>query len=250
MVAGGAVKNPSVTHRKDEGIQYAGLKVHAPPGIHEDAMAILMRHIKKGSHVIELGAGSGAFTKRMLDADLQVDCVDLDPPEWIEGSVEVIRRDLNLQDWKLPEGRYDAVVAIEVLEHVENPSAFIRNARKIVKPGGVVLVTTPNVISVESRKRMLRSGEFAFFGIGELHHSGHLSILPYWLMEELVRKEGFEVLEMVFMGRQKLFFRQGRQWWKHLLIPPVEILLYLIGRRAPKEAAFSTNLAMVIRPTN
>jgi SAM-dependent methyltransferase len=43
-----------------------------------------------------------------------------------------------------PDGRFHCVVAVEVLEHVEDDESFVRNVQRVLKPGGTFLMTTPN----------------------------------------------------------------------------------------------------------
>lgn len=45
---------------------------------------------------------------------------------------------------QLPENSYDCVVAVEVLEHVREDENFVKNVAKVLKPGGVFIMTTPN----------------------------------------------------------------------------------------------------------
>src|SRR5205085_12305466 len=44
----------------------------------------------------------------------------------------------------LPEASFDCVVAVEVLEHVDEDAAFVRNVCSVLRPGGGFLMTTPN----------------------------------------------------------------------------------------------------------
>jgi SAM-dependent methyltransferase len=83
---------------------------------------------------------------------------------------------------------FDAVVSIEVIEHVEDQFAFLHELVRVTKPGGRVVVTTPNVLSLTSRVRTL------FWGFPELFDplplagddrrrlGGHIHpIAPYYL---------------------------------------------------------------------
>jgi 2-polyprenyl-3-methyl-5-hydroxy-6-metoxy-1,4-benzoquinol methylase len=42
----------------------------------------------------------------------------------------------------------DVVASVETIEHLENPRAFMRQLARVVKPGGVVIVSTPNQLSL------------------------------------------------------------------------------------------------------
>lgn len=64
----------------------------------------------------------------------------------------VLSRRSNVQDYviddmtatQLPPSSYDVVVAVEVLEHVEQDAAFVQNVFRVLAPGGVFVMTTPN----------------------------------------------------------------------------------------------------------
>ena len=237
-----------IRHRQEQNLRYRGLPVHAPPGVHEEAFVALSKYLSPGQSVIELGAGSGAFAKRLLDAGLTVHAVDFDPTGWALKSIPLLQQDLNAPTWNLPSARYDAAVAVEVLEHIENPSSFLQNVGRLLKSGGIFFLTTPNVVSVESRRRMLLRGELAFFGKQVLFDGGHLTILPYWLLEDVFAKENYRVVERVFVGKQALVFRAGRAWWKCAVVPLVDFLLLVVGIYIPSEAAFCTNVAYIAAP--
>ncbi|MFN7922820.1 MAG: methyltransferase domain-containing protein [Bryobacteraceae bacterium] len=52
---------------------------------------------------------------------------------------------------KLPDAAYDVVAAIEVLEHVDEDSEFVRQVKRVLRPGGVFYMTTPNGETVPNR---------------------------------------------------------------------------------------------------
>jgi SAM-dependent methyltransferase len=58
---------------------------------------------------------------------------------------------------KLGKYSFDLVTAIEVVEHIESPIGFLRNIRQLLAPGGVVVLTTPNVDSLPARIRFFLS---------------------------------------------------------------------------------------------
>jgi SAM-dependent methyltransferase len=60
------------------------------------------------------------------------------------------------------DGRFDVVVSTEGIEHLENAFSFLRELRRVLRPGGRLVLTTPNTVMLRSRVR--------FFGSGFFHH--------------------------------------------------------------------------------
>lgn len=235
-----------ITHRSDTGLQYQGLTMHVPPGIHEGALELLVAHLPPPARILDLAAGSGAFTQRLFDAGYDVQAADLDLQGWSIQDVPIAQVDCNLEVWNLPSEDFEGIVAIELIEHLENPTLFIRTAAKHLRGGGFLLFTTPNVVSLHSRRRILLTGEFAFFGRGLLFKAGHRTPLPFWLLEDLLASEGYEIKQRRFFGHQGLFFRPGRPFWKVLIVPLLDLLFMIVGRKIPSEANLASTVAYVV----
>ena len=60
-----------------------------------------------------------------------------------------------------PDQTFDVVISTEGIEHLENHYSFLREVNRILKPGGTLVLTTPNITALRSRVRFLGSG---FFG--------------------------------------------------------------------------------------
>jgi SAM-dependent methyltransferase len=229
-------------HRKDQGRSYKGIPIHAAPGVHEAAGSLLERHAPPPATVLDLGGGSGALAARLRDRGYAAALADLDPPP----SAGAPRYTVDLNgpfDASSFGGRlYDAVVASEVIEHLENPRAFLRSARGLLRQGGILVLTTPNVVDVDSRRLLLTRGELWLFRRGTLFSTGHLSILPFWLLQEIFRTEGWTIREMRFIGRKE------RTGWRRLAVPVVNLLFLLFGFGIPREAAWAPCVAFVCSP--
>jgi SAM-dependent methyltransferase len=96
-----------------------------------------------------------------------------------------------------PDASFDLIACIEGIEHLENPSAFLREAHRLVKPGGHLLVTTPNIASIRSRMRFFGSGFYnqdprplSEAARHPLHHIG-LRTFPEW--RYLLHTSGFHL---------------------------------------------------------
>jgi len=222
---------------------YHGRPIYALPGTHEQASMLLKRHLPAPARVLDLGGGQGAFALRLQDEGYDVTLADLDPPEGL--GVRTVRVDLNNMPSQgvLDGGPYDAVVSLEVIEHLESPVQFLQAAMGFTKDDGVLLVTTPNVVDLDSRARFLVSGDFWLFSKGRASRSAsqfsHIAILPYWLLLELLERVGWHPLERAFIGRKP------RRGWKRFVVPLLSLPLFPLGWRIPKDAAWAPSAAFV-----
>ena len=116
-----------------------------------------------GGALADIGCGSGDLWRALVGpfrSCIGVDAVRYDglPPD-----VEFHAADLDAARLPLPDARVDAAAAVEVIEHLENPRAFVRELARIVRPGGWVVVTTPNQLSALSLLTLALKGRFSAF---------------------------------------------------------------------------------------
>ncbi|MBI4406182.1 MAG: class I SAM-dependent methyltransferase [Deltaproteobacteria bacterium] len=74
-----------------------------------------------------------------------------------------VQANLDVQPIPLPSNSANVVTAVEVIEHLENPRAFMRELVRIVKPNGWVIVTTPNQASLLSKFTFILKNQFNEF---------------------------------------------------------------------------------------
>jgi SAM-dependent methyltransferase len=102
------------------------------------------------ARLLDVGAGEGYFARLARGRGLEVEACDYRAGAFRAPEIPFHAADLNVAI-PLPDGAFDAAVAIEVIEHVENHARFVRELLRVVRPGGRVIVTTPNVLSLPSR---------------------------------------------------------------------------------------------------
>ncbi len=172
------------------------------PGLHEAVARKIAHHVSPGSRILDIAAGGGAFTRRLLDMGMSAIPNDIDGRWWRIPEIELMRVDLNTAFTRDFAGSgVEAIAAIEVIEHLENPRDFLRQCREIVPAGGFMFVTTPNVTSAASRAMFLGSGRTVFFAGGGPCAGDHITFLPWWLLGGHAEAAGWEVVDTTFAGR-------------------------------------------------
>ena len=158
------------------------------------------RHLKPlpaaGGRLLDVGFGNGGFLKLAQDIGWEVDGVDLD-----ETAVETAKSrgfvvsNGDIFSLKSPSEQYDVVTLCHVIEHVHDPFAVISEAFRILKPGGVLWIDTPNMRSLGQKK-------FGEHWRG-LEPPRHLILFTPRSLRNLLRQSGFE---------------EARQYWRGLSV--------------------------------
>jgi 2-polyprenyl-3-methyl-5-hydroxy-6-metoxy-1,4-benzoquinol methylase len=179
------------------GSHYQGLPVHADDeDVHELALAMVQARVSPDSRILDVGAGAGAFTRRLLDHGFgNLEAAELRASAFAVPGLPVYPLDLNDAWAGQLLGRFDALVALEVIEHLENPWHFARQCAAAVRPGGWVLWSTPNIESSRSRLEFLLRGEFRFFRAKDFTDCGHITPLTARQVQQIAKQAGLELID-------------------------------------------------------
>jgi len=231
--------------RLDTASHYEGIPIHAAAGLHERCFERVSEVCPPGSRCLTLAAGSGAFSQRLSDAGYDVEAVDFDPSNWMAKGVALHQFDLN-EDWPARFGAesFDLVTAIETIEHLENPLRFMRQMMGVVKPGGYALITTPHGLDVVSLYKYIRLGYYYCLGPDSYWDTGHISLLPCWLLEQHFEQLGHTDYERFFAGRLPL------TGFKKLAYYVLRALALVIPRRLPREADSTISACYLVRKSS
>lgn len=121
---------------------------------------------------------------------------------------EVVSADIHFDEKPLPndcieldlnealpfvDNSFDGVVSIETIEHLENPWFFLREVSRVLKPGGYVIITTPNVSTVFSRLLNVVTGKLLWFQQRDLSPLGHITPIHWHLLLQMAGKAGLRL---------------------------------------------------------
>jgi SAM-dependent methyltransferase len=111
---------------------------------------------------------------------------------------DVAFKQADLDSMRLPlaDGVADATAAVEVIEHLENPRAFMRELARVTKPRGWVVVTTPNQLSALSLLTLVAKGRFSAFQEGD--YPAHRTALLEIDLRRIAAESGLEEIAIEF----------------------------------------------------
>ena len=112
---------------------------------------MLSSHLKPGMTVLELGCGTGSFTRELARSGADVVAIDVSPEllEMAKANCSAPNVQYQIQNayaLTYSEGTFDSVVGSSVLHHLEIEAA-LREIYRVLKPRGTILLTEPNMLN-------------------------------------------------------------------------------------------------------
>ena len=131
-----------------------------------DNFVELIEELNIQGDCLDFGAGIGNLTQLLQSRDCfnSITAADImQRPVGIDNSIKWISWDLN-ESLDIPSQQFDIIVSAEVIEHLENPRAIVREWFRLLRPNGIIIFSTPNNESWRSLIALLIQGHFVFFG--------------------------------------------------------------------------------------
>jgi 2-polyprenyl-3-methyl-5-hydroxy-6-metoxy-1,4-benzoquinol methylase len=195
--------------------------------LRDNAAAMIMFAPRVPGRLLDVGCGEGSFIALMASLGWDVSGVEPNPAaartaaRRVGGAVFCA----TVEDAHLPAASYDLVTMSHVLEHLRDPERALRKVRTLLRPGGRLVITTPNVGSLGHR---LFRGSWR-----PLEPPRHLTLFTGRSLRKVVEKSGLTVLYAASLTRtawwvaaQSAFIRRGAP------VPPVERIVPGWGSRA------------------
>jgi SAM-dependent methyltransferase len=195
---------------------FQGLRVHAVEGLHDVVGDIAIAEFPKGAEVLDVASGSGAMCLRLQEAGFRMTGCDMVEANFkLKGKVPFQALDLNTEFSRTIGKLYDAVTATEIIEHLENPRQFLRQCFACLKPGGKLLLSTPNLESALSKAMYVTSGTPRWYTDRDYMEYGHITPMPLWVLRKAMLEAGFKIDRVT---SQAEYTGPWTGWWKMWLV--------------------------------
>jgi len=168
--------------------------------------------------VVDISCGTGygiaelkRVAKTIIGIDNRLDALDMASKRIDDPSIRFLQKDLDNDDLmpEIEEGSVDAVVSFETIEHLIDPGRAISQFSRILRPGGFLICSVPNVLSEPRTSACLPRNRC------------HKQLFNFGSLRRMIQSQGMEVV-----------YRLGQSWSYTLLKREQQLLsAKLIKRR-------------------
>ncbi len=189
----------------------------------------LAGHRMRGT-LVDIGCGAGRLFSLAGSCFNRYVGVDIVRHDEFPRGAEFVRADLNCGIVPLPDRFAQMVVSVETIEHLENPRALMREMARLARVGALVVVTTPNQLSLLSLLTLLVKGQFNQFQETPGSYPAHITALLEVDLVRIARECGLKDVKIVYSdhgrmpltGRHWPAFLKGRRFSDNLMLTAVK----------------------------
>ncbi len=165
---------------------------------YQEILKLLKKYLPNESvEILDVGCGPGQLGKLILKEGYKnVWGIDISDESLRLAEQKGLKtKKVNLEEnFPFGENIFDCVIASEVIEHIYDTEHFLDEIKRILKPSGILIITTPNVASL-GRRLMLLVGKNPILEYKLSGGAGHIRYFTFRDMAHLLREKGFILVE-------------------------------------------------------
>ena len=193
--------------------------------------ALTERQIRNGT-LVDVGCGSGNLWTYVGELFTRYVGVDIIRYDGFPAGGEFLKLNLDTGRAPLPDNSADVVAAVETIEHLENPRALMRELVRLARPGGWIIVTTPNQLSLLSLLTLMVKHQFQAFQ--DASYPAHLTALLEIDLVRIATECGLNEISISYSHQGRLvltpWFYPG--FLSHIFPRTLSDNLMLVGRKS------------------
>jgi len=163
-----------------------------------ERMRKVIRLIGSGRKVLDVGSYDGQLSKLIMDAGNDVIAMDASEDALkaaARRSLQTVMCDVSSR-WPVESAYFDAVFAGEIIEHIIDTDFFLQECARVMRPGGVLVISTPNMASLGRRILLLLGLNPMIDTALRKDQAGHVRYFTRGSLSGLLSENGFTVDEV------------------------------------------------------
>lgn len=159
-------------------------------------LTIMANLVDKNQKVLDLGCGTGSFIKLLSKKNKQVEGIEISQKVAQIGQKKGLKITISDLHSSFPyqKNTFDTITAGEIIEHIYDTDFFLKEIKRVLKPNGFLILSTPNIATL-GRRLMLLLGINPLLETSLDHAAGHIRYFTKKSLNNLLEKHNFKIIK-------------------------------------------------------
>ena len=175
------------------------------------------RFVPECNSFLDVGCGDGIIAEFIKEKAKNIYGIDNDSRELDKArkrKLKVVRLDLDSEQIPFKVNFFDVITCLDVIEHVIDPNALLKEMYRVLKKNGTLILSTPNIRFSDHLSKLIFGGSFPKTSIdSSLYDGGHLHFFTYKDVRDILEKNGFRNIK-----EDEIINKDARGWKGKILI--------------------------------
>ena len=193
-------------------------------------LELVKQYFNSSSHILEFGSVPPVLTASIKSLKYDIKGIDIAPHRFASAiekfELDVVSCNIEQQPLPFADNSFDGIIFNEIFEHLQNLLFVMREVKRVLKPGGTLLLSTPNLRSLNGLYNFLFNGKSysccegiynQYLKLETLGHMGHVREYTSREVVEFLHQIGLHPKQVIYRGKYK---NQVKQILARLLVAP------------------------------